>query len=121
MRAPAFAASWSGRPLDAKIAVPRLRPAGHSCRISRRALRSDPSRPAAAHAADVRQDPLAALRSVHERFGLPFSAEAEARARHWIGAPAQHLSAVNFSLAEFALDASMVEPAFGPYREAEIY
>lgn len=63
------------------------------------------------------RDPMGALASVYDRFGWSFSDEAQARARRWIEAPAQHLSSVKFSLGEFGLDEGAVEEAFGPYRE----
>jgi hypothetical protein len=62
-------------------------------------------------------DPMGTLRSVYDRFDLPFSAEAERRAKAWLDSPAQHRSSVRFSLDEFGLTESDVEAAFGPYRQ----
>jgi hypothetical protein len=61
-------------------------------------------------------DPIGALRSVYDRFGLPFSAEAERRARAWIDHSAQQRSSVRFELADFGVTAAEVEAGFGPYR-----
>lgn len=61
--------------------------------------------------------PLGAVRRVYERFGFRLSAEAETRMRRWIDAPAQHVSSVKFTLAEFGLDEAGVDAAFGRYRD----
>jgi hypothetical protein len=61
--------------------------------------------------------PMEALRSVYDHFRLPFTAEAERRARAWLDHPAQHRSSVRFTLEDFGLTAEDVERAFGPYRE----
>jgi hypothetical protein len=60
-------------------------------------------------------DPLAAVRSVYERFDLPFTEEAERAITAWIANPVQHRSKVTFTLEEFGLDAGEVRAAFGPY------
>ena len=62
-------------------------------------------------------DPMGTLRSVYDRFALPFGAEAERRARAWLDNPAQHRSSVRFTLGEFGLSEADVEAAFGPYRQ----
>jgi hypothetical protein len=63
------------------------------------------------------QDPMGVLRSVYDHFGLPFSTQVETHAAAWIAAPAQHMSARKFTLAEFDLDQEKIEAAFGDYRE----
>jgi hypothetical protein len=62
-------------------------------------------------------DPLGTVRTVYERFDLPFDADVEERMQKWIAAPAQHMSPVKFKLDEFGLTPNLVEAAFGPYRE----
>jgi hypothetical protein len=61
-------------------------------------------------------DPFGTLHSVYDHFGLEFSAEAERGARAWLEHPAQHMSSVKFTLADFGLDPDQVEVAFGGYR-----
>ncbi len=65
---------------------------------------------------DLLNDPIGTVRRIYGLLGDTLSAEAEARMQRWIEAPAQHLSSVRFSLAEFGLDEDGVEAAFGPYR-----
>src|SRR5690606_27513496 len=52
--------------------------------------------------------PFETLKSVYDRFDLEFSTEAQARAKAWIAAPAQHLSQKKFTLAEFGVDEDLV-------------
>lgn len=61
-------------------------------------------------------DPMGTVRSVYEHFDLPFSAAAESAMLRWIEHPAQHISSVKFSLADFGLDRDQVEAGFGDYR-----
>lgn len=65
---------------------------------------------------DLLNDPLGTVRKIYDLLGDSLSAEAEARMQQWIEAPAQHLSSVKFSLAEFGLSQDYVDAAFGPYR-----
>lgn len=65
---------------------------------------------------DLLDDPLGTVRKIYAQLGNTLSVEAEERMQRWIAAPAQHLSSVRFSLAEFGLDADSVDAAFGPYR-----
>ena len=65
---------------------------------------------------DLLDDPLGVVRRLYALLGDTLSAEAEARMERWIAAPAQHLSSVRFSLAEFGLTDAAVDAAFGPYR-----
>ena len=64
----------------------------------------------------IATDPLGAVRSVYDHFDLPFTAAAERAMRSWLDHPAQHISSVKFSLAEFGLDEAQVEAGFGDYR-----
>jgi hypothetical protein len=61
-------------------------------------------------------DPLGTLRSVYERFGLSFDAAAGQGAKAWLEHPAQHMSSVKFTLADFGLDGDQVDAAFSTYR-----
>lgn len=63
------------------------------------------------------EDPMGTVRSVYTRFDLPFSAAAEAAVAAWLANPAQHMSKVKFTLADFGLDEDEVTAAFGPYSE----
>jgi len=64
------------------------------------------------------EDPMGTLRAIYHRFDLPLTAEAEARMKAWIAAPAQHMSGRKFTLAEFGLDRAQVDAAFAGYGEA---
>ncbi len=63
----------------------------------------------------IAADPMGTVRSVYDHFDLPFTAAAEQAMRAWIEHPAQHMSSVKFSLADFGLDADQVEAGFGDY------
>ena len=63
------------------------------------------------------EDPMGTLRSVYDRFDLAFDEAAEARVTAWLANPAQHMSKVKFTLADFGLDEDGVVDAFGPYFE----
>ena len=63
------------------------------------------------------EDPIGGMQTVYKHFDLPFTAEAEQRARTWIANPAQHKSSVRFTLEDFGLTDADIEAAFGPYRE----
>lgn len=60
-------------------------------------------------------DPMGTVRSVYDHFDLPFTAPAEQAMRKWLEHPAQHMSSVKFTLADFGLDAERVEAGFGDY------
>jgi hypothetical protein len=62
-------------------------------------------------------DPLGTLRSVYGHFGLAFSAATERRVMAWLDHPAQHMSSVKFTLADFGLHPEEVEAAFSGYRQ----
>jgi hypothetical protein len=62
-------------------------------------------------------DPFGVVRSVYERFDLPFPAEAQQAIKGWLKHPAQHISPVRFSLDDFGLNAADVADSFGDYRD----
>ena len=60
-------------------------------------------------------DPMGTVRSVYDHFDLPFTAAAEKAMLTWLEHPAQHMSSVKFTLADFGLTADQVEAGFGDY------
>ncbi len=60
-------------------------------------------------------DPMGTVRSVYDHFDLPFTPAAEQAMRQWLEHPAQHMSSVKFTLADFGLEADQVEAGFGDY------
>ncbi len=67
---------------------------------------------------DLVKRPIETVAAVYERFGVPFTAEAEARMRAWGAANPQHKhGAVSYDLAEFGLTVDEVRDAFREYTE----
>jgi Sulfotransferase family len=67
---------------------------------------------------DICRDPYTVIRTVHERRGTTFSAEAEQSVRRWDAENPQHrYGRVRYSLEEYGLDAHDVAEAFAPYIE----
>lgn len=72
--------------------------------------------------ADVRYpallaDPVGVVRTIYERFGLPFTRVFERRMQGWLAAHPQHAHGVHrYALAQFGLTAAGVRGAMGDYR-----
>jgi hypothetical protein len=67
---------------------------------------------------DLVERPIETVAAVYERFGLPFTAEAERRMRAWLELnPQGKHGAHRYTLEEFGLELAEVREAFRPYTE----
>ena len=60
-------------------------------------------------------EPMATVRHIYQRFGLPLSDAAVVRMERWLASSDSHSAKAKFSLGDFGLVAAEIDAAFGNY------
>lgn len=69
------------------------------------------------HFRELIADPMGTVRAIYRRFDLPLSADVVARMEKWLASDDSHSAKAKFTLAQFGLDESAIDQAFGHYMD----